>query len=163
MSARRPTALNKTKASVPSSAKVGSAKVARIAPSAPPLGGGAHFAKLSRLIEDDRYEAVLLDGRRVAVRISPDVDVALADRCLADQEMVLVGMVGEEVLMFGALRTREIQPAHVVVDAAQSLMLRSGKSRLELRADGRVRITGDQLTIDAPREVRIASAHVELP
>ncbi|WP_437491988.1 hypothetical protein [Sorangium sp. So ce1014] len=130
---------------------------------APPLGGGAHFAKLLRKLAEGRYEASLFGGEPIEVGVLPDVDLELADRCLAEQGIVLVGMAGGDAVIFGALQTRERTAEEVVVEAPRRLVLRAGKSRLELSADGRVKLSADAVTVDAPREVRLASAHVEIP
>jgi hypothetical protein len=127
------------------------------------LGPGAHFAKLFKKLAEGRYEAHLMGGERVEIGVAPEVDLALADRCLAEQEIVLVGAVGAEVVLFGALRTKEQKLEEIVVEAERRLVLRAGKAKLELSADGRVKLSGNAVTVDAPREVRIASAHVEIP
>jgi hypothetical protein len=127
------------------------------------LGPGAHFAKLFKKLAEGRYEAHLMGGERVEIGVAPEVDLALADRCLAEQEIVLVGAMGAEVVLFGALRTKEQKLEEVVVEAERRLVLRAGKAKLELSADGKVRLSGNAVTVDAPREVRIASAHVEIP
>jgi hypothetical protein len=93
----------------------------------------------------------------------PEVDLELADRCLAEQRIVLVGMSGDEAVIFGALQTRERKEEEVVVEAPRRLLLKAGKSKLELSADGRVKLSADAVTVDAPREVRLTSAHVEIP
>lgn len=126
-------------------------------------GPGAHFAKLHRKIAEGRYEAHLFSGERLEIGVAPDVDLALADRCLAEQEVVLVGALGAEAVLFGALRTKESRAEEVVVEAPRKLVLRAGKAKLELRADGKVKLTGDGVTVDAPGEIRLASAHVEIP
>jgi hypothetical protein len=108
------------------------------------LGSGAHFAKLFRKLAEGRYEAHMMGGERM-------------------EEIVLVGAMGAEVVLFGALRTREQQPEEVVVEAERRLVLRAGKAKLELSADGKVRLSGNTVTVDAPHEVRIVSAHVEVP
>ncbi|WP_437986680.1 hypothetical protein [Sorangium sp. So ce117] len=130
---------------------------------APLLGGGAHFAKLLRKLAEGRYEASLFGSEPIEVGVLPDVDLELADRCLAEQSIVLVGMAGGGAVIFGALQTRERRTEEVVVEAPRRLVLRAGKSRLELSADGRVKLSADAVTVDAPREVRLASAHVEIP
>lgn len=130
---------------------------------APALGPGAHFAKLYKKVSDGRYEAHLMAGERLEIGVAPEVDLELADRCLAEQEIVLVGLLGGEAVLFGALRTKEKKPEVVVVEAPRKLVLRAGKSRLELSADGKVKLSGSDVTVDAPREVRLASAHVEIP
>jgi len=130
---------------------------------APALGPGAHFAKLWKRLAEGRYEADLVGGERLEIGVAPEVDLELADRCLAEQEMVLVGVLGAEVVLFGALRTKERKPEEVVIEAPRKLVLRAGKARLELSADGRVKLSGNEVTVDAPREVRLASAHVEIP
>lgn len=130
---------------------------------APALGPGAHFAKLHRRLAEGRYEAHLFTGERVPIGIAPDVDLALADRCLAEQDVVLVGMLGAEIVLFGALRTKAERPDEVVLEAPRKLVLRAGKAKLELRADGKVKLSGDGVTVDAPAEIRLASAHVEIP
>lgn len=127
------------------------------------LGSGAHFAKLFKKLAEGRYEAHLISGDRVEIRVAPEVDLALADRCLAEQEIVLVGAMGDDVVLFGALRTKEQKPEDVVVEASRRLVLRAGKARLELSADGKVKLSGNAVTIDAPHEVRIVSARVEVP
>ncbi|WP_437621380.1 hypothetical protein [Sorangium sp. So ce1151] len=127
------------------------------------LGPGAHFAKLFKRLGEGRYEAHVVGGERVEVGVAPEVDLELADRCLAEQEIVLVGVLGKEVVVFGALRTKERKAEEVVVEAPRKLVLRAGKSKLELSADGKVKLSGNDVTVDAPREVRIASARVEIP
>jgi hypothetical protein len=127
------------------------------------LGPGAHFAKLFKKLAEGRYEAHLMGGERVEIGVAPEVDLALADRCLAEQEIVLVGAMGAEVVLFGALRTKEQKLEEIVVEAERRLVLRAGKAKLELSADGKVKLSGNAVTVDAPREVRIASAHVEIP
>lgn len=127
------------------------------------LGRGAHFAKLYRKVGEGQYEARTFDGEPFEVRVAPDVDLALAERCLAEQDIVLIGAVGDEVLLFGALRTREKSADEVIVEAPRKLVLRAGKSKIELSAEGKVKLSGQEMTVDAPREVRIASAHVEIP
>jgi hypothetical protein len=130
---------------------------------APALAAGAHFAKLFKKLGEGRYEAHLIGGERFEIGVAPEVDLELADRCLADQSIVLVGAMGSDVLLFGALVTKERKPEEVVVEAPRKLVLRAGKSKLELTADGKMKLSGNELTIDAPREVRLASAHVEIP
>lgn len=127
------------------------------------LGPGAHFAKLHRKVAEGRYEAHLFGGERMEIGVAPDVDLELADRCLAEQDVVLVGTLGADVVLFGALRTKERKADEVILEAPRKLVLRAGKSKLELRADGKVRLTGDAVTVDAPAEIRLASAHVEIP
>jgi hypothetical protein len=127
------------------------------------LGPGAHFAKLFKKLGEGRYEAHVIGGARVEVGVAPEVDLELADRCLAEQEIVLVGVLGEEAVLFGALRTKERKAEVVVVEAPRKLVLRAGKSKLELSADGKVKLSGSDVTVDAPREVRLASARVEVP
>ena len=127
------------------------------------LGQGAHFAKLFKKLGEGRYEARLMGGDRLEIGVAPEVDLALADRCLAEQEIVLVGAMGEAVVLFGALRTKEQKPEVVVVEAERRLVLRAGKAKLELSADGKVKLSGNAVTIDAPHEVRILSARVEVP
>lgn len=164
MSARRPSRPASGAASTAAAAPVRARVTAISARRAEgPLGPGAHFAKLFRKLADDRFEATLFDGARIEVRVAPEVDLALADRCLAEDAVVLIGAVGREALLFGALRTRDQTAEEVVIEAPKKLVLRSGKSRIELRADGRVKLTADQVTVDAPREVRLASSRVEIP
>ena len=127
------------------------------------LGPGAHFAKLFKKLAEGRYEAHLMGGERREIGVAPEVDLALADRCLAEQEIVLVGTMGGDVVLFGALRTKEQKDDEVVVEAKRRLVLRAGKAKLELSADGKVRLSGNAVTLDAPHEVRIVSAHVEIP
>jgi hypothetical protein len=127
------------------------------------LGPGAHFAKLFKKVADGRYEAHLMSGERMEIGVAPEVDLALADRCLAEQAIVLVGAMGSQVVLFGALRTREPKADVIVVEAEQRIVLRAGKAKLELSADGKVRLSGNAMTLDAPHEVRIVSAHVEVP
>ncbi len=127
------------------------------------LGSGAHFAKLFKKLAEGRYEAHLMGGERIEVGVAPEVDLALADRCLAEQEIVLVGALGDAVVLFGALRTKERKPEVVVVEAERRLVLRAGKAKLELSADGKVRLSGNAVTVDAPHEVRIVSTHMEIP
>lgn len=127
------------------------------------LGKGAHFAKLHRKLADGRFEAHTFVGERFEVLVAPNVDLALAERCLAEQDVVLIGAMGNEVLLFGALLTREKNTEEVIVEAARKLVLRAGKSKIELSAEGKLKVSGQEMTVDAPREVRIASAHVEIP
>lgn len=127
------------------------------------LGAGAHFAKLFKKLGEARYEAQVMGGERIEVGVAPEVDLELADRCLAEQEIVLVGVLGAEVVLFGALRTKEKKAEEVVVEAPRRLVLRAGKAKLELSAEGKVKLSGNEVTVDAPREVRIASAHLEIP
>lgn len=151
------------KAPPPTRTKVVRLRAEAEAPPAPGLGRGAHFAKLFKKLGEGRYEAHLIGGERLPVSVSPDVDLELADRCLAEQEIVLVGAIGADVVLFGALRTKERKPEEVVVEAPRRLVLRAGKAKLELSADGKVKLSGNEVTVDAPREVRLASAHVEIP
>jgi hypothetical protein len=154
---------------VKSSAEKAPGKVRRLRSSslapapAPVLGPGAHFAKLFKKVGEARYEAQVVGGERIEVGVAPEVDLELCDRCLAEQSIVLVGVLGADVVLFGALRTKEQRPDEVVVEAPRRLVLRAGKSKLTLSADGKVRISGDDVTVDAPREVRLASARVEIP
>ena len=127
------------------------------------LGSGAHFAKLFKKLGEGRYEAHLMGGDRLEIGVAPEVDLALADRCLAEQEIVLVGAMGETAVLFGALRTKEHRPEVIVVEADSRLILRAGKAKLELSADGKVKLSGNTVTVDAPHEVRIVSARVEVP
>lgn len=127
------------------------------------LGTGAHFAKLWKKLGDGRYEAHLMTGQRFEIALAPEVDPELADLCLAEQEIVLVGARGDEVVLYGALRTKARKPEDAVIEAPRRLVLRSGKAKLELNADGKVKLTGNDLTVDAPRVVRLASARVEIP
>lgn len=140
-----------------------SSKVVRLRGQRATLGAGAHFAKLRRKLAEGRFEAELFDGTRHAIGVSPEVDLGFADQCLAEQEVVLVGVVGADVVLFGALRTKAAARDEVVVEAARKVTLRAGKSKLELGADGKIKLSGNDVTVDAPREVRIASAHLEIP
>lgn len=124
---------------------------------------GAHFAKLLKKLGDGRYEAQVIGGGRFEVGIAPEVDMELADLCLAEQVVVLVGRLGHDVAVFGALQTRAKKPDEVVIEAPRKLTLRVGKSRLVLSADGKIKLSGNDVTVDAPREVRLASARVEIP
>lgn len=137
-------------------------KLERRAPAAP-LGGGAHFAKLLRKFAEGRYEALVFGGAPREVGVMPEVDPELVDRCLAEQGVVLVGMLADEAVIFGALQTKERKTEEVVVEASRRLVLKAGKSKLELYADGRAKLSSDALTLDAPREVRVVSAHMEIP
>jgi hypothetical protein len=127
------------------------------------LGSGAHFAKLFKKVGEGRYEAHLFGGQRFEVGVAPEVDLELADRCLAEQEVVLVGALGGEVVVFGALRTKERKGEEVIVEAPRRVVLRAGKAKLELSAEGKVKLSGNDVTVDAPREIRLASARVEVP
>jgi hypothetical protein len=127
------------------------------------LGRGSHFAKLFAKVGDGRYEARLVGGEWYDIGLAPEVDEELADRCLEEQEIVLVGALGDEVVLFGALRTKERKTDEVVVEAAKRVVLRAGKAKLELSESGKVRLAGDGITVDAAREVRIVTARVEIP
>jgi len=127
------------------------------------LGRGAHFAKLSKKLGEGRYEAQGIGGEQFEVCVAPEVDLELAEGCLAAQEIVLVGALGGRVVLFGALRTKERKPEVVVVEAPRRLVLRAGTSKLELSADGKVKLSGSDVTVDAPCEVRLASPRVEIP
>lgn len=145
-----------------------SARVVRMraSVSAGELGPGAHFAKLSKKLEDNRFEAHLLTGEVFEASLSPEVDVALADQCMRDQANVLVGRAGSEIVMFGALQTKvqdAPRPEEVRIEASRRIVLSAGKSRIELGADGKMKLVGNDVTLDAPREIRLASAHVEIP
>jgi len=41
--------------------------------------------------------------------------------------------------------------------------LRAGRAKVVLTSEGKIKLLGSEVTIDAPREVRIASARVEIP
>jgi hypothetical protein len=138
-------------------------KVVRLRQAEVCLAPGAHFAKLVARIADGRYRALVSGRNYLEVGVAPEVDLELANACLAESEVVLVGAVGADVLVFGALRTKSRRPEDLVVDAQRTLVLRAGKARLELSANGKVKLSGTSVTVDAPREVRIASAHVEIP
>jgi hypothetical protein len=99
------------------------------------------------------------------VRLAPEVDHGpSADRCLAEQSIVLVGALGDEVLLFGALRTRERSGGRGWWSKPRSgWSCAAAKAKLVLSADGKVKLSGNEVTVDAPREVRIASAKVEIP
>lgn len=137
------------------------ATIVQLKPAA--LGPGAHFAKLFARLAEGRYEARLMTGESVPCTVAPEVDLAFADRCLARQDVVLLGMLDGEPALFGALRTKDETAEEFEIAAPRRVVLKSGKSKLELRADGRIKIIGDEVTIDAPREVRLASARVEIP
>ncbi|MEP7126070.1 MAG: hypothetical protein ABJE95_34375, partial [Byssovorax sp.] len=96
------------------------------------LGPGAHFAKLFKKLAEGRYEAHLISGELLEIRVAPEVDLALADRCLAEQEIVLVGARSGEAVLFGALRTKEEKKEDVVLEAGHRLVLKAGKAKLEL-------------------------------
>src|SRR5687768_11397972 len=81
------------------------------------LGPGAHFAKLFKKLGEGQYEAHVIGGERYEVGVAPEVDLELADQCLAEQEIVLVGALGGEVVLFGALRTKERKTEVMVVEA----------------------------------------------
>lgn len=127
------------------------------------LGPGAHFARLVRRVAEGCYEATLVTGERVDAGLAPGVEAALVDQCLRGEEMVLVGAFGDGVAIFGALRTRAESAAEVSIEAAERLVLRAGRAKLTLSADGKVKLSGSDVTVDAPREVRLASARVEVP
>jgi hypothetical protein len=127
------------------------------------LGPGAHFARLVRKAAEGCYEATLMTGEPVDVGLAPGVDAALADQCLLAGELVLVGSVGEGVVIFGALRTKASSSEEVSIEAPKTLVLRAGRAKLTLSADGKVKLSGSDVTIDAPREVRLTSARVEIP
>lgn len=163
MSSPRMAKKSPEKAAPPSRTKVVRLRRDADAPPAPALGTGAHFAKLFKKLGEGRYEAHLFGGERIEVGVAPEVDHELADRCVAEQEIVLVGALGADVVLFGALRTKERKPEDMVIEAPRRLVLRAGKAKLELSADGKVKLSGNDVTVDAPREVRLASARVEIP
>lgn len=127
------------------------------------LGPGAHFARLVRRAAESRYDATLMTGESVDVGLAPGVDAALADQCVLAGELVLVGSVGGDVVIFGALRTKAEGAEEVSIEAPKKLVLRAGRAKLTLSADGKVKLSGSDVTIDAPREVRLTSARVEVP
>ncbi|MFO0551168.1 MAG: hypothetical protein U0271_22445 [Polyangiaceae bacterium] len=164
MTTRAATARKKT-GRLTDKAPASSRKVVRIdrGASAAALGPGAHFAKLFKRLRDGQYEAHLMSGERLVCGVAPEVDLELADQCLAEQEIVLLGLSNGEPVVFGALRTKARTSEELVLEAPRRIVLKSGKSKLELSADGKVRLTGGDVTVDAPREVRLASARVEIP
>jgi len=129
----------------------------------PALGAGAHFARLAKSLGAGRYEATLMTGERMDVGVAPEVDVELAEQCLAEGEIVLLGARGDDAVIYGALRTKAARPDEVLIEAPKRLVLRAGKARLTLTSEGKIKLLGSEVTIDAPREVRIASARVEIP
>ncbi len=129
----------------------------------PDLAPGAHFARLEARLEEGRYQAKLMTGERLSVGLAPEVDAELADQCLSETTVVLVGLLGTEAVVFGALRTKASKAEELLLEAPKRLVLRAGKAKLVLTADGKVKLSGSDVTIDAPREVRLASARVEIP
>jgi hypothetical protein len=136
----------------------------RRAPRVASLGAGAHFARLNKQLSEGRFEAVLFaDGKLIEVSVAPEVDLALAERCLAESAVVLLGMRDQEAMVFGALQTKERSVDEARLEGTKSVVLRAGQAKLELSADGKIKVSGRDVTIDAPREVRVVTARMEIP
>jgi hypothetical protein len=107
----------------------------------------------------------------IAVRLAPADSVFLCD-CL----MLLTGSllaVGDEVLLVRPLNQplrgvvlgrvgRQRMPETVTLQAAESLSLRCGEALLELRADGKVLLKGDDVVLRAKGTQRIRAGNVAI-
>jgi hypothetical protein len=56
----------------------------------------------------------------------------------------------------------EAQDGRLIIEAAQSVRLQAGRSRIEVHADGRIHIDGRQITEQAEERIRLLSTTIEL-
>lgn len=91
------------------------------------------------------------DGARVALNVG---DRLLVLRLRADQHSVVLGRIG---------RYRELTPAqHVSVEATESISMKCGDASIDLRADGKVLIRGDDIVVRAKGTKRIRAGTVSI-
>lgn len=118
----------------------------------------------------------LLDGRRTAAEIVPQVSDALVDECLAEGKLVLVSATPRGPAMIGAIQTTptlhhdregvltiEAKKLHVKVEDEIRVVTGANAVVSESHADGRVRLRCERGAVDFAANLRVHSALVELP
>jgi len=133
-------------------------------------------AGIIELASGDSYKVRLLDGTLLDASLAPGVGAALAEECLRDRRTVLLSCVSSGTgVILGALQTAPsaatrdvddnvaLSAAEASVEAENVVTLRAGDTALQLHADGRVRLVGQQLTMDIAALIKLLSAKVELP
>ncbi|MDC3955575.1 hypothetical protein [Polyangium jinanense] len=128
------------------------------------LGPGAHIGEVEAR-EGGGYRVRLACGREVTVTVGPGVEEALVEEAMRERRPVIVADGVEGACIFGALQTRAARAPQpeLVLEAEKRLVLRVGRARVELLADGTVRISGQAATLDMPRAIRLLSALTEIP
>lgn len=113
---------------------------------------------------DGHYRVRTRDGRLIRARCDESVSPQLVDVCIRERRRMLIERDGNDMFIVGALQTTlESVASRVTVEAEDELILRSGNSSISLRADGKVSLRGNHLTMDVARLVKLLSAKVELP
>jgi hypothetical protein len=83
---------------------------------------------------------------------------------LAIDDLVLVQPLasGQRAVVMGRIGPYTLTPERVTIEAAQELTLRCGESSVELRADGKVMVRGDDVLIRAKGTQRIRAGNVAI-
>lgn len=124
-------------------------------------------AALLAIESDGRLRVRLADGREslcdwLEGPATAGIELVPGDRLLvqppaADAPGVVLGRIG---------RYRAPQPAavpeRVVIEAGQSLVLKCGEAAVELRADGKLAIRGEDILLRAQRTQRIKAGTVSI-
>ncbi len=85
-------------------------------------------------------------------------------------DRVLILQISQGFVVAGRLRLPnespaprlEVQEGQLVLEAAQSVRLKAGRSVIEIHADGRIKIDGQQITEQAEGSIRLQSTTIEL-
>lgn len=93
---------------------------------------------------------------------APAVQLAVGDRLLVQplgptERPVVMGRIGP----YGAPTPAALAP-HVAIESSQTLSLKCGESSIELRADGKVMIRGDDVLVRAKGTQRIRAGSVSI-
>jgi hypothetical protein len=139
---------------------------ARTAAEAPPLPAGPQAARLVRIDAGGVLVAALADGRELAcdwltTSAGPAPELAAGDTLLllplpGAERPVVLGRIGRLPLPGEAL----VQ--HMVLAASGTLTLRCGESSVDLRADGKLMIRGDDVLVRAKGTQRIRAGTVAI-
>ena len=139
---------------------------ARPAAAADPLPAGPQAARLLRIDDGGVLVAALADGREIAcdwlaTSAAPPPELAEGDILLllplpGAERPVVLGRVGR----FPAPGEALVQ--NLVIAAAETLTLRCGESSVDLRADGKLMVRGDDVLVRAKGTQRIRAGTVAI-
>lgn len=122
-------------------------------------------AALLAIEPDGRLRVCLADGRECLCDwlegpATAGIELAPGDRLLVqppagDAPGVVLGRIGR-------YRAPPPAPERVVIEAGQSLTLKCGEAAVELRADGKLAIRGEDILLRAQRTQRIKAGTVSI-
>lgn len=138
------------------------------------LGPGLHWVHLDLGAAGSPIVRTL-DGRRLAAVVEGGVDPRLLAECRRAGRAMIACDTERGVTIVGALQTApsvEREPdgtlllegtrVRIVAEKGASIEAGAGAS-IALESTGRARLVGDRMVIDMSSNVRVLSAHVELP